>query len=379
MHRAHQGFRFGIEAEYQLADAATLRPLWHHDLAFSELHELLESIPVNDLPPLDGLDLEPPHRTLMPFVVEGYHVPDPDLSPINILPKGIEIRTPVCSTILECLGCLKTLHDRLESALLERGIALVSLSHHPVEHHFEGPQNKRRYDYWQWAMEVMTTYGPDINVSLPPAINDNLDVDDLNAKVNYYGPAMAALSLASPLYRDGLWKIRGQIGKSIRTYRRSVIAPAIELHPDENGRLEFKLFEATNRLVDYHAFFLLWLTLLLDEGLKGRAHNQTRIYDLGAVARFGLEAELIRERANEFLSRAPAVLERNNFDPSPLASFRQRLESGHVPADDIINAFQQTESLAETLRLRTGLLVDPIGPNRQESDHPVGTLGRCRY
>lgn len=363
----NNGFRFGIEAEYQLADAATFRPLWHQDLSFGEINDVLESIPFDDLPPLDGLELEPPHRKLMPFAVEGYHVPAPDLSPIDLLPKGIEIRTPVCSSIDSCLRSLKTLHDRLESALSGLGYSLVSLSHHPTEHHFEGPQNKRRYDFWQWAMEVMTTCGPDINVSLPCELNDRIDVTDLHQKVNYYAPALAALSLASPLYRGGLWEIRGSVGKSIRTYRRSVIAPAIELHPEENGRLEFKLFEATNRLDDYHAYFLMWLTLVLDDGLKGRARTQTRIYDLGAIARFGLEAETVRERIDAVLSHAPSILDRHGFDSTALATMRERLECNRVPADGMIEQFQEHGSLANVLRTRTGLIggshatMDPSG------------------
>ena len=349
-------FRFGIEAEYQLADAETLHPLWHQDLSFSELNETLESITFDDLPSLDGLELERPHRKLMPYAVEGYHVPAPDLSPIDLLPKGIEIRTPVCSSIGQCLSCLKRLHDRLEEALSQCGYTLVSLSHHPTEHHFEGPQNKRRYDFWQWAMEVMTTCGPDINVSVPQQLNDRIDVADLHQKVNYYSPALAALSLASPIYRGGLWKIRGAVGKSIRTYRRSVIAPAIELHPDEGGRTEFKLFEATNRLGDYHAYFLLWLTLLLDDDLQGRARNQTRIYDLGAVARFGLEAETVCDRASTVLARAPAVLARYGLDAGPLRIMNQRLETGRLPADDIIDCYRETGSLEDVLRSRTGLI-----------------------
>lgn len=352
------GFRFGIEAEYQLADAATLRPLWYRDVSFEELNNVLESIVIDDLPPLDGLELEPPHRKLMPYAVEGYHVPAPDLSPIDVLPKGIEIRTPVCSSIAQCLNCLQTLHERLETALSHRGYTLVSLSHHPTEYHFEGPQNKRRFDYWQWAMEVMTTCGPDINVSLPCDLNERIDIADLHQKVNFYSPAMAALSLASPIYRGGLWMIRGAVGKSIRTYRRSVIAPAIELHPQENGRMEFKLFEATNRLGDYHAFFLLWLTLLLDDELDGRAHNQTRIYDLGAVARLGLQAETVRDRARAILDRAPVVLQRHGFDTASLSIMNRRLETGRLPADEIIEHFQRDYSLPDVLRVRTGLIDD---------------------
>ena len=34
------------------------------------------------------------------------------------------------------------------------------LSFHQTQDHFEGPQNKKHYAHWQWAMEAMTTYGP---------------------------------------------------------------------------------------------------------------------------------------------------------------------------------------------------------------------------
>lgn len=357
-------FRFGVEAEFLLVDAQTFRPLWHHDLKFAVLNEVLESIAVDDLPPLYGLELEPPHRKQMPYAVEGYHVPAPDMSPIDLLPKGVEIRTPVCRSIEETLDTLKTLHTRLDAALAGHGYRTASLSHHPVEHHFEGPQNKRRYDFWQWAMEVMVTYGPDINVSLPADLNVRLDPTDLHAKVNFYGPAMAALSLASPLLRGGLWTIRGQIGKSIRTYRRSVIAPAIELHPEESGRLEFKLFEATNRLSDYHGFFLLWLTVLLDGELGGRASNQTRIYDLGSIARRGLSAESVADRCRRILERADVVLPKFGFASEPLAEFRRRVTENRLPADDIINLFQQERTMAGVLRQRVGL---QAGESRQTS------------
>lgn len=350
------GFHFGIEAEFLIADDHSLRPLWQPELKFSVLNELLESISLDGLPSLDGLELEPPHRKLMPYAVEGYHVPAPDLSPIDLLPKGVEIRTPVCDSIEQSVACLKQLFDRLQSALEPAGYRLVSISHHPLEHHFEGPQNKRRHDFWQWAMEVMVTYGPDINVSLPPSLASRVEPADLHAKVNYYGPAMAALSLASPLYRGGLWSIRGEFGKSIRTYRRSIIAPAIELHPEEHGRLEFKLFEATNSLCDYHAFFLLWLAVLLDDGLSGRASNASRVYDLGAAARFGIAADDILPRARSILDRADAVLRRFGFDSAPLEVMHSRVETGRLPADDMIETFERTGSMSEVLRTRTGLL-----------------------
>jgi carboxylate-amine ligase len=364
-----RGFHFGVEAEFLLVDAETFVPLWYPDLEFDRLNGALETIPVSDLPPLDGLELEPPHRKLMPFVVEGYHLPAPELSPRNLLPKGIEIRTPVYPSIETCLECLRVLHGRLQVALAELGYRAVSISHHPTADRFEGPQNKRRHDFWQWAMQAMVTYGPDINVSLPPRLNERLDFGDLHAKVNYYAPALTALSLASPFYLGRLWEIRGRVGKSIRTYRRSVISPAIELHPHEAGRLEYKTFETSNHLEDFHAFFLLWLALLLDDGLHGRASDQTRIYDLGAVGRDGLAAESVRDRAAEVLDRAPAVLAVHGFDAGPLEPFRRRLETGRLPADDLIDLYEREPSIPAVLRHLTKLI-----PSTSFATRSIGLL-----
>jgi carboxylate-amine ligase len=230
------------------------------------------------------------------------------------------------------------------------GYQAVSLSHHPVYSKFSGPQNKRRHDFWQWAMEVMTTYGPDINVSLPAEMSQRLDLEDLEAKVNYYSPAMAALSVGSPFLNGELWRIRGEIGKSFRTYRRSVIAPPIEIHPDEGFRLEFKVFEMSWRLEDYRNYILLFLALLLDDGLTGRASKQTRIYDLGDVARFGLGSEEIHARAALLLERAPGVLSRWGFKPDSLATFQKRVDTRVTPADELIALYQKEQSIPGVLR-----------------------------
>lgn len=344
-------FHFGLEAEFLLVDARSFEPLWHPQLRFDELYAILEKIPAGDFS-REGLDDEALHRESLPYIVEGYHLPDPDLNPVDMLPKGIEIRTPACTSIEDCLAALRTLHHRLQRALAERGYRAAVLSFHPTQCHFEGPQNKRRHDFWQWAMEAMTTYGPDVNVSLPSDLGKGLDLDDLDAKVNYYAPALTALSLASPLYDSGLWQIRGRVGKSVRTYHRSALAPAIEIHPDENLRLEFKSFDMSCSLADYHNYFLVWLALILDDGLAGRATTETRIYDMGQVARDGLDAETIRPRCAEVLSRAPVVLEKWGFDSTPLRLFQQRLDAGRVPADDIIDLYQRERCISGVLRHR---------------------------
>jgi Glutamate-cysteine ligase family 2(GCS2) len=348
------GFHFGLETEFLLVDSASFRPLWHTDLKFKSLNAALEEIPADEFK-CDSFKVEPPHRKPGPYIVEGYHLPDPEMRPIDLLPKGVEIRTPICSSIEDCLAALNTLHARLQHALAELGYRAAALSFHPTEVQFSGPQNKRRHDFWQWAMEAMVTYGPDVNVSVPKAVAENIDLKDLNKKVNYYAPALTALSVASPLRQGELWRIRGRVGKSVRTYHRSAIAPAVEIHPDEGLRLEFKPFEMSTSLTDYRNYFLLWLALILDTELKGRASDQTRIYDLGKVACSGVQAETVLDRANEVLSRAPQALDPWGFDCGSLKTLRARLETGHLPADEIIGTFEREKTIEGTLRHRCEL------------------------
>lgn len=345
-------FRFGLEAEFLLASASTLRPLWYKDVTFKTLDQIFTSISLEGIPPLAGLAAEPPHEKLMPFIVEGYGIPDENFVVKDAYPKGIEIRTPVCDSLSQVLSVYEILYRRVKNALLLHDMVPVAISHHPTETKFSGPQNKRRHDFWLWAMEVMTTYGPDINVSFPKDITEKLfgNLGDLHAKVNYYAPALAAISLASPFYNGEEWMVKGHPGKSYRTFKRSVVAPAIELHADENFRIEFKVFEMTKNIADFERYFLLVLSLFLDDDLKGRASDQERIYDSGAVARNGLRADGMRERLVEVYRRAFTVLPRFGFDPSPLRELEQKIETNETPSDEMMRIFHETRSIPEVMR-----------------------------
>lgn len=351
-------FHFGLEAEYLLVDHATWRPLWYQDLRFQTLNAALEQVDVSDLPAMAGNEIELPQTQALPYVIEGYHVANEQGVMVDILPKGLEIRTPIYPDLKACLQGFQTLYARMKTAIQPLGYAPVALSYHPIETEFYAERGHRRHDFWQWALQAMLTFGPDINISLPLELSQKLDLTDLDLKINYYAPAMAAFSLASPFYAGDIWKVRGRLCKSFRTHRRSTYAPAVEMHPQEKMRLEFKPFEMSWRLQDFENYFLLFLTLLLDDTLEGRASNQMRIYDLGAVARWGFYAEEVAPRAEQLLASAQQVLPQWGFDPKPLQSFEKRAYFRKTPADELIDRFAEADrQLAPVLQSLTELEV----------------------
>src|SRR5262249_3912684 len=349
------------------------RPLWHDDLTFSHLNALLESIhyePLLEGLPLDGLELDPPHRKLMPYYVEGYPVADRELTTfVDVRPKGIEIRTPVCPDLETCLRVYENLYQGLQWALREAGYRAVGVGHHPLAWDFDGPQNHSRHDWWQWAVRLTTTYGPDLNLSVPEALKPRFDWNDLQRRANYYGPAPVAFSLNAPVKQGALWQPRGRQGLSVRTYRRSPFGPMLAYHPKEGGRVEFKSFDMPTDRRDFRPFFLLWLWLMHDAQAPGRSDDQDRIYDLGQVARFGWEAEEVDARAEEALDRAGTIVAALGFDPSPLSGLRQRLVQRWVPAHALIRQVQADPSVPGLLRYldRVAQVADAPQPARQDA------------
>lgn len=346
--------RFAIEGEVLLARADTFEPLWHDRLEFGELNALLEGIRTSDIA-RDGLRTERPHRTSLPYVVEGYDVPAPGAPGVTIgrLPKGLEIRTPVCGSIAAALETYAVLFERLQAALALQGLVAVHLSHHPFATDFSGPRNSPREDYWRWQMAAMTTYGPDVNLGLDPVAFASLNPADLERKFDHYAAAMVAFTLDSPIYGGALWS-----GKSVRTYRRSPHAPALLILPEEGGRVEFKAFESSASLADLENDLLLFAGVLLDERLGGRAGPAERVHALRQVALHGWGAAGARERAEEVLEAASRSLPDHGLDPAPLERYRRRLELEWVPADETAARFLRAGSVEELLRGSTQLRHD---------------------
>ncbi|MEI7687567.1 MAG: hypothetical protein WCL32_21375, partial [Planctomycetota bacterium] len=119
-------FRYGLEGEYMLVEADSFRPLWLHDLSFDRVNRLLERIdyePAIEGLTLAGLELDPPHKKLMPYYVEGYALADEGLATnVDILPKGVEIRTPVCPDLETCLRVYERLYEKLQRSLADENL-----------------------------------------------------------------------------------------------------------------------------------------------------------------------------------------------------------------------------------------------------------------
>ena len=267
--KPNSNFLFGVEAEYLLLDAETFKPLWYEDLDFHELDSIFQSIYIADISS-SGLSPQSPHSKNSPFLVEGYHCYTWSGQPHSILPKGIEIRTPIFNSLSETLSNFSKLYQRLSQHLMHGELRLCSLSFHPTQHEFKGPKQNRDSALWNWAQIAMCTYGPDINIQIPEELLTPQFWESLPGKIYYYAPALSASSFSSPFYKNHLWETDLGIGQSVRTFFRSSVAPLYEFHGNEQGRFECNIFEMPNSLSEFHCYFLLWLTLLLDSGLPGR-------------------------------------------------------------------------------------------------------------
>jgi len=344
------GFRFGFESEFIVACADTYQPLWHDSLTFSELELVLESVPLDGLPTLCGLENKSPGNRLLPYYVEGYDVYGSDGAFTDVLPKGLELRTPISGSPEEALENARILKERLAAAMARENLAIVSLSHHPTGTAFSGERQNRDVQRWKWAQEAMFNFALHANLSLPSALRATLDIEDLHRKVNYYAPALTAFSLNAPIYDGVLWSQDGRIGKSKRIHRRSKVAPTFVFHPEQDYRMEFKAFDVTNDDESMLAYLLLWLALVLDDSLHGRTDDPDRREKMNTVSLVGLSDEEIYKRANLVLESAYLELPRWGFRTNALTVLADRLDDRRCPADDVIDWMQDGLSLSEVLR-----------------------------
>ncbi|MBC7999067.1 MAG: hypothetical protein IAF58_14050 [Leptolyngbya sp.] len=358
-------FGFGIEAEYLIVDEQS-KPLFHDDFNFEDFRDFIDAIPVSDFSK-DGLNVKPLHRSASPYLVEGYYLTDSDMKPLQMLVKGLEVRTPLVSTIDAAVMNLSLLTERAQTYFGNRyQQQLCAISHHPTESNFYAAPNYKRHDYWQWALTAMTTFGPDVNISVPADLVDEIDQVALNERINFYMPAVIALTFSSPLFESQLWESEGVVGKSIRTFKRSEWAPLYYIHTEPTLRFEFKGFEMPQDLADYHAFFLIGLSLLLDNQLVEKRTDAERLTVLKELAIYGiagrLDTNIYRQQAADLLESAERTAVRFGFNYSCLQPLWARLEELTCPSDLIIQHFNESHSIEKTMEfLKVKTLQSAIG------------------
>jgi hypothetical protein len=334
-----------VAVEFLLVDADTHAPLWHADLSFGHLIEILEAIPIDDLPSCAGMPATYPERKAIPFFVAGPR-PTDDLSDGAAMPvKGVGIVTPDGNSPRHVLSILRELRSRLADTLWDQGLRPVPLAYHPQARASAGSATRSEDP----RSEEMLTYGTRVRVGLPAAVQARFDLDDLQGKVCHYGPGLSVFSLAAPFCGDGVWHTGEGIGKSCHIGRRALDPAPLAIGADRAANLEYGALDSGCRDADVHAYLLLWLALLLDDTLAGRGSPDSYRRDLDRAAKLGFDDPAARARAGILLEAAPAALQRRGLPAEPLETLGERLRHRRSPADDYLDWYARAGALAPVL------------------------------
>ncbi len=332
-------FKFGIENEFMLLDKETNNPLGVKNLNFFDLREIILNIDT-DKKDIRGFNEKEPNKSKKPYYIEGYDNFDADGTINETVPKGIELRTPIRSSIDEMLSLYNQLLCQLKRSMLTNGYKLCLISHHPTESQYRGKKATRTKDKWVHAQGAVHTFGPDINIGFKKSFKIN--IKQFEKRLYYYAPAMVAFSLNSPVYKGKLWK-----GKSIRVFNRSFTGPVYLYHPEQK-RFEFKNYDVTNDYHDLKAYTFLFLTVLLDSSMQKGSNEKTCKKELREIAINGWNKK-IEKRAEDLLNKANKTLKFHGFDPSDLNILQKRLNEKTHPSDFTRKLFQESKDLSEYL------------------------------
>lgn len=274
------------------------------------------------------------------------------------VPKGIEIRTTINSSIQNAINELSESFRLLKESAANWGFTPVLISFNPYYTTFEPnpPLNdyeiKRRQasPEKQTANIPMLTYGPDLNLSVSGMSVER--VIDIGKKLTYYSPYIVPFSYSSPFYKGALWD-----GFSVRTFNRTGRRPAamvfvekqedliqsfpsltkIARIPAEVGRIEFKAFDSCADFSVYAALLALLKGLVLDESLSGRLLvPDAEKHQISAKEAF--DNQEIFANTTEVLKAAEVALA-DDPDANLLAPLKVMLEKKETPAHSLIKIF----------------------------------------
>jgi hypothetical protein len=303
------------------------------------------------------------------WYIEGFERYDLSGKFTSCPPKGIEIRTTIHNTIQGAVDELSASFDLLLEKAARVGFSPVFISFNPFRTAFipdpplnEYEWNRRKHTpEKRTAVLPMLTYGPDLNFSLQGLTAE--EIIDIGCKLTYYSPYIIPFSFSSPFYDGALWE-----GLSVRTFKRTGARPAAMVYlekseelitsnptltkiarlPAEIGRIEFKAFDSCADFELYASLLALLKGLALDDTLPGRATIPDAALHQRS-ARGGFSDELIAEGSAAVL-RAAALALQDDADQRWLGRLDEMFEYCVTPAHDLIQVYQETDSIVSALR-----------------------------
>ena len=360
-------FYFGIEHEVAFLDSAGNFADFS-SAKFTDFSQIIDKLPLytDDYPQLRVGDAGIKQKR---WYIEGFERFADSEEVVECVPKGIEIRTTINSSIQDTITELSESFSLLREVSLKFGLSPVLISFNPHYDVFKPNPPLNEYEIRrrqvspekQTANIPMLTYGPDLNISVAGLSVER--VIDIGSKLTYYSPYIVPFSYSSPFYQGRLWE-----GLSIRTFVRTGQRPAtmvfvektselikstpsltkIARIPAEVGRIEFKALDSCDNFLIYAALLALLKGMVLDESLLGRAITpDPKLHQLSA--REGFDNDNIFTNARKILQAAELSLAKDP-DLELLAPLKYFLEKRETPAHEIIRNFRKSASIEETLK-----------------------------
>lgn len=303
------------------------------------------------------------------WYIEGFERFSLDQKVVDCIPKGIEIRTTIHSSIQATIAELTESFLLLQQVAQQAGFTPVLTSFNPFHSIYEPNPALNTYELQrrqtspekQTAHIPMLTYGPDLNLSSASFTTPQLI--DIAQKLTFYSAYIVPFSFSSPFYQGALWD-----GWSVRTYLRTGARPAamvflekpedllpispsltkIARLPSEIGRIEFKAFDSCDDFQLYAALLALLKGIILDDSLPGRALvPDPELHKISA--RYGFEDERIRFHAAQVLAAAKTTL-LNDPDGALLQPLVPLLVRQETPAHGLMRSFQTLGTIEQVLR-----------------------------
>jgi hypothetical protein len=359
-------FNFGIEHEVAFVDSNG-KFIDFSTAKFVDFERIIETLPEYAEDKLH-LHIGDTGIRKKRWYVEGFERYGMDEQFVECIPKGIEIRTTIHSSIHNTILELNKSFCLLRDVALQFGMKPVLVSYNPkfTSYNPQPPLNEYElsqlqiYPDEQTLNIYMVSYGPDLNISLTDLPIEK--VIDIGKKLNYYSPYIIPFSYSSPFYQGDLWS-----GLSVRTFIRTGKRAATRVFvakqeqlissipaltkiarlPAEIGRIEFKACDSCDDFSIYAGILALLKGLILDDSLLGQELiPNPDLHQLSA--RSGFDNEEIFTQASQLIQVAEIALG-NDSDINFLAPLKNILSTRKTLAHQLIHIFSSTGSIEQTL------------------------------